>query len=192
MSKSPQNDTRWAGFPVTVKSLYNNLEGGEKSVKGCTLQLQLLHGKATELLFKGKSVFYFNFTECLIHLIILITCFVSSHLISLSSMPVSSSYKDSELSVLENPHDCYNQFILKKNPWWALYCLNRWGRAPQFYTVRASGLHLPSFYIPGASLLTGFVSQVHGSNLTLVFLKLPWENAFYWYSEKKKKTHKNI
>lgn len=70
-------------------------------MKGCTLQLQLLHGKAIELLFKGKSVFYFHLTECHIHLIILITCFVSSHLISPFSMPVSSSYKDSELSPLE-------------------------------------------------------------------------------------------
>lgn len=78
----------------------------------------------------------------------------------------------------KNPHDCYNQFIIKKNPWWALYCLNRRGMAPQFYAVRASGLHLSSFYTPASSLLTGFVSQVCGSNLTLVFLKLPWGKAF--------------
>lgn len=71
---------------------------GKKSIKGCTLQLQMLHGKATELLFKGELIFYFHLTEYHIHLIILITCFVLSHLISLSSMPVSSSYKDSELS----------------------------------------------------------------------------------------------
>lgn len=98
MSKSPPNDTHWAGIPVTVKSLYHNLEGGEKSIKGCTLQLQLLHGKATELLYKGKSVFYFHLTGCHICLIILITCFISNHLISLFSIPVSSSYKDTELS----------------------------------------------------------------------------------------------
>jgi len=86
MSKSFQNDTHWAGFPVTVKFLWNGLEEGKKPIKGCTLQLQLLYGRATDLLFKGKSALCFRLTEHCIHLIILTTCSVSS-LISLFFLP---------------------------------------------------------------------------------------------------------
>lgn len=120
MSKS-QNDTHWAGFPVTVKSLKNSLDGGGKNIfKGYTLQLKLLYGRATELLNNGKSAPCFPLTEYQIHIIIFIACSVSSNLISrlfslclwaaVTKLAVSSG----DTNLPPRAYDFYNQSMVKK------------------------------------------------------------------------------
>lgn len=188
MSKS-QNDTHWAGFPVTVKSLYNCLDGGEKNIiKGYTLQLKLLYGRATELLNNGKSAPCFPLTEYQIHLIIFIACSVSSNLIShffslclwaaVTKLAVSSG----DINLPPRTSMIFTTSLLSKKPWWTLYVLIVAKRE-----LRNSMLWKPRTWISPLSSLealfpTGFVSRACG---TMLFLKCHVKKHFYLYSGRK-------
>lgn len=162
-------------------------EGKKTALKGIHYSYNCCMAEPQNCYLREKSALFFYLTEHHIYLIIIITCFISSHLIYLFCFPCLWAVASKLVSclfwrhsfALKNLHDCYNQFILKKNPLWALYC--------QEITSWCMLWKLQSCISPFSglwSLRIGFASWVHSGNFDFPFSNCHTKKHLYLYSGK--------